>query len=56
MVATDRALHDIAALRPGSPAELEQAHGIGPAKVSRYGAGLLAVVREHAPEAAAPGA
>ena len=47
VVATDRALRDIAALRPTTAAELEQAHGIGPAKVSRYGAGLLEVVRRH---------
>ena len=47
VVATDRALRDIAALRPGSRAELEQAHGIGPAKAARYGAGLLEVVRLH---------
>jgi ATP-dependent DNA helicase RecQ len=48
VVATDRALRDIAALRPGSEAELERAHGIGPAKVKRYGPGLLEVVRAHA--------
>jgi ATP-dependent DNA helicase RecQ len=52
-VATDRALRDIAALRPATPAELEQAHGIGPAKARRFGPGLLAVVRRHA--AAPPG-
>jgi len=45
VVATDRALRDIAMLRPGSLGELEQAHGIGPAKAKRYGAGLLDVVR-----------
>jgi ATP-dependent DNA helicase RecQ len=54
VVATDRALRDIAALRPSNPAELEQAHGIGPAKVSRYGTGLLAVVRQHAASVASP--
>ena len=47
-VATDRALRDIAALRPATPAELEQAHGIGPAKAKRFGPGLLAVVQRHA--------
>jgi len=45
VVASDRALRDIAALRPSTPLELELAHGIGPAKASRYGAGLLEVVR-----------
>ena len=48
VVATDRALRDIATLRPATAGELEQAHGIGPAKVARYGAGLLEVVRRHA--------
>jgi ATP-dependent DNA helicase RecQ len=48
VIATDRALRDIAALRPATREELEQAHGIGPAKVARYGAGLLEVVRRHA--------
>ena len=51
VVATDRTLRDIAALRPATAAELEQAHGIGPAKVARYGDGLLEVVRRHAAEA-----
>ena len=45
VVATDRALREIAMLRPTTPEELEQAHGVGPAKVARYGAGLLDVVR-----------
>ncbi len=48
VVATDRALRDIATLRPRNPEELAQAHGIGPTKVTRYGAGLLDVVRRHA--------
>jgi len=48
VVASDRALRDIAALRPRTPAELELAHGIGPAKVAKYGAGFLAVVAEAA--------
>jgi ATP-dependent DNA helicase RecQ len=48
VIATDRALRDIASLRPASREELEQAHGIGPAKAARYGAGLLEVVRRHA--------
>ena len=48
VIATDRALRDIAALRPACREELEQAHGIGPAKAARYGAGLLEVVRRHA--------
>jgi ATP-dependent DNA helicase RecQ len=51
VVASDRALREIAALRPRTPEELERAHGIGPAKVRSYGTGLLDVVRRHAPEA-----
>jgi superfamily II DNA helicase RecQ len=45
MVASDRALRDIARLRPRSLAELQLANGIGPAKAKQYGAGLLDVVR-----------
>ncbi|HEX2484672.1 MAG TPA: RecQ family ATP-dependent DNA helicase, partial [Myxococcota bacterium] len=53
-VATDRALRDVAALRPATLADLELAHGIGPAKAKRYGPGLLEVVRRAAPAPAAP--
>ena len=48
VVATDRALRDVAALRPSSLGALEQAHGIGPAKARRYGPGILAVVKRSA--------
>jgi ATP-dependent DNA helicase RecQ len=48
VVASDRTLRDIARLAPRSLAELAQAHGIGPHKLERYGAGFLAVVREAA--------
>jgi ATP-dependent DNA helicase RecQ len=44
VVASDRTLRDVARLRPGDRSQLEQAHGIGPAKAERYGAELLAVV------------
>jgi ATP-dependent DNA helicase RecQ len=54
VVASDRTLREIAGLRPSSLFELEQAHGIGPAKVQRYGAGLLDVVRRHAAGASIP--
>jgi ATP-dependent DNA helicase RecQ len=47
VVASDRTLREIATLLPTSPEELEQVHGVGPAKVARYGAGLLDVVRNH---------
>ena len=46
VVATDRSLREIAELRPRDEADLLRIHGIGPSKVERYGAGLLAVVAE----------
>jgi len=48
VIASDRALREVALLRPRTRDELELAHGIGPAKAERYGAGLLEVVRAHA--------
>lgn len=47
MVASDRTLRDIALLKPRDLHELSLAHGIGPAKLERYGEGLLSVVAEH---------
>ncbi len=47
VVASDRTLREVALLRPRDLAELQQAHGIGPAKAERYGEGLLEVIREH---------
>ena len=47
VVASDRTLRDIANLRPRNADELALAHGIGPAKLERYGPGLLAVVEAH---------
>ena len=44
IVASDRTLRDIAALRPRDLAELERAHGVGPHKAAKYGAGILQVV------------
>ena len=49
VVASDRSLRDLARLRPRSPAELQLAHGIGPAKAEKYGAELLAVIRRAEP-------
>jgi ATP-dependent DNA helicase RecQ len=46
IVASDRTLRDIATLRPRTLAELQLAHGVGPNKAERYGAGLLRVVAE----------
>ncbi|MEZ4650967.1 MAG: ATP-dependent DNA helicase RecQ [Candidatus Eisenbacteria bacterium] len=47
VVASDRTLREIATIRPRSLADLALVHGIGPAKVEKYGDGLLQVVREH---------
>jgi ATP-dependent DNA helicase RecQ len=44
VIASDRALRDIATMRPATIGELMEAHGIGPAKAERYGRGLLEVV------------
>jgi ATP-dependent DNA helicase RecQ len=44
VVASDRALREIAILRPRTLAELRGAHGIGDVKAERYGAGFLDVV------------
>jgi ATP-dependent DNA helicase RecQ len=44
VIASDRTLREIALLRPRNLQELELAHGIGPARREKYGAGLLAVV------------
>ena len=46
VVASDRALRDIAVLQPTTCEQLLDAHGIGPTKVRRYGEGLVAVVAE----------
>ena len=46
IVASDRTLRDIAALRPRDLVELERAHGVGPHKAARYGAGFLQVVAQ----------
>jgi ATP-dependent DNA helicase RecQ len=45
VIASDRALRDIATLRPRSLDELKLAHGIGDTKAERYGEGLLSIVR-----------
>jgi len=47
VVAHDRTLRDIALLKPRSRDELLLAHGLGPSKADRYGAGLLELVRRH---------
>jgi ATP-dependent DNA helicase RecQ len=44
VVASDRTLREIATLRPRTLHELGGVHGIGPAKLDRFGRGLLDVV------------
>ena len=44
VVAGDRTLREIAATRPGTLDELGSVYGIGPAKVEKYGPGLLEIV------------
>ena len=46
-VASDRALRDIARLRPADTVNLQLANGIGPNKAELYGEGLLEVVLAH---------
>ena len=48
IVASDRTLRDIAALRPRTLVALQEAHGVGPLKAERYGPGLLRIVAEEA--------
>ena len=44
MVFADRTLIDMARLRPRSPSELKLVHGVGEAKLARYGAVFLRAV------------
>ena len=44
VVAHDRTLIDMARLRPRSPGELLDVHGMGPARVEQYGEGFLEVL------------
>ena len=48
VVASDRTLEDIATLRPSDPAELALCYGIGPAKLAKYGAEILEVLKRTA--------
>ncbi len=50
IVASDRTLRDIAMLRPRTLAELQEAHGVGPNKAERYGAGFLRIIAEETGE------
>ncbi len=45
VVGSDRTLREIAMMRPTNESDLAQVHGIGPAKIEKYGAAILGVVR-----------
>ena len=55
VVCPNATLREIAATRPASLAEFAAVHGIGPAKVQKYGARFLAAVREQQADNPAPG-
>lgn len=48
VVFADRSLLEMAARRPGSPQQMRAVHGVGEAKMERYGAAFLEVIRRHA--------
>lgn len=54
VIASDRSLREIAMLRPRSIEELKQAHGIGPSKAERFGAGFLRIVADTRAEESSP--
>ena len=51
VVASDRTLREIAAVRPRTVAELMGVYGIGATKAARYGRGFLEVVARVSPPA-----
>jgi superfamily II DNA helicase RecQ len=55
MVFTNAVLRRIEQAQPDSLWALEQIHGIGPSKVSRFGAEVLALVQRFAPPTPATG-
>jgi ATP-dependent DNA helicase RecQ len=48
VVFPDRSLIEMAAAKPGNLDELGRVHGVGAAKLARYGSAFLAVIRERA--------
>ncbi len=54
VVASDETLASIAAARPSSLTALERVKGIGPSKLDRYGADLLAIIAAAAPAVEPP--
>ncbi|MBK8174636.1 MAG: DNA helicase RecQ [Rhodospirillales bacterium] len=48
VVFPDRTLIEMASLRPSSESQMRELYGIGQAKLERYGAAFLSVIRRHA--------
>jgi ATP-dependent DNA helicase RecQ len=48
VVFSDRTLAELASHRPTNPRAFREIHGIGDAKLERYGAAFLEVVQQHA--------
>ncbi len=47
VILPDRSLIDMARRKPATAAEMAEIHGVGEAKLARYGAAFLEVIREH---------
>ena len=47
MIFSDRTLMDMAARRPGTPAELKLVHGVGDVKVQKFGEEFLSAIDRH---------
>ena len=45
VVGSDRTLREIAMMRPTNEGDLGSVHGIGPAKIEKYGEAILTAVR-----------
>ncbi len=46
VIASDRTLRDLARMRPRTQDELLAAHGMGPVKAAKYGAGFLSIIQQ----------
>ncbi|MBD3248724.1 AAA family ATPase [Candidatus Woesearchaeota archaeon] len=47
MVMHDKTIEDLAEKMPSTPAELNEVHGFGPSKISRFGKDVLDIVNRH---------
>jgi ATP-dependent DNA helicase RecQ len=47
VIASDRTLREIAAIRPTNDHDLAAAHGIGSAKVAKYGEAIVGLVQSN---------